>query len=333
MNFKPTILFAALILTACGQVQTQEQSTLASTPVDSIYSIENIVGDLYWAKSANHNTLFLVTDGGTILADPLNPAFAEWLKVELAERFDSEVGYVLYSHHHWDHASGGKVFSDTAEFVGHQNFISGLALPMPANYRPLDLNRDGAIQPNEATGGLAADFDIADENGDGNITGAELNRNVYAPNITYAERLSLVLGDAEVQVIYSGLNHSDDGSIVYFPKERVAFAVDFLNFYRLPAGLHGSSIQAWLESIDLMLGLDVEFLLPGHRNMGTKQDLLEYRQYFVDLQEAVSVAVDSGLTLEQTLSSVTMDQYSGWERYETASARNIAEAYRLASED
>ena len=90
-------------------------------------TISNIGEDLYWVQSNVHYTVFLVTDQGIILADPINHSFAEWLKGQLEERFNVPVRYVLYSHNHPDHASGGSVFEDTAQFVGHENMIRNLA--------------------------------------------------------------------------------------------------------------------------------------------------------------------------------------------------------------
>src|ERR1044072_3770160 len=46
-----------------------------------------LTGDLYRARNGNWYTIFLVTRDGIILGDPINPAFASWLKGELATRF------------------------------------------------------------------------------------------------------------------------------------------------------------------------------------------------------------------------------------------------------
>ena len=70
-----------------------------------------------------------MTPGGIVMTDPINREFSLWLKGEFARRFDVPVRYVLYSHPDWDHASGGVVFADTAEFVGHENIPAALALP------------------------------------------------------------------------------------------------------------------------------------------------------------------------------------------------------------
>src|SRR5688500_4206500 len=97
--------------------------------------IVNVTGQLYRAQNNNHYTVFLVTPEGVIMSDPINRDFARWLKAEIAARFKVPVRYVLYTHRDWDHASGGIVFADTAEFVGHRDMLP--ARPPPAGNPPL----------------------------------------------------------------------------------------------------------------------------------------------------------------------------------------------------
>jgi glyoxylase-like metal-dependent hydrolase (beta-lactamase superfamily II) len=86
--------------------------------------IVNVTGQLYRAQNDNHYTVFLVTPEGVIMSDPINRDFSRWLKNEIATRFKVPVRYVLYTHRDWDHASGGVVFADTAQFVGHINMLA-----------------------------------------------------------------------------------------------------------------------------------------------------------------------------------------------------------------
>ena len=82
-------------------------------------SITNIAGDVYQFKNNFHNSVFMVTPGGIIFVDPINKGASTWLKAELTRRFNRPVKYVIYSHDHADHISGGEVFADTAIFVSH----------------------------------------------------------------------------------------------------------------------------------------------------------------------------------------------------------------------
>lgn len=113
MKHRTVWLIGLAVLIALGATCTQAQ--------EPVRGIVHVTGDLYRAQDNNHFTAFLVTPEGIILTDPINNDFAEWLRTELDARFGVPVRYVVYSHSDFDHASGGAVFADTAEFVGHEN--------------------------------------------------------------------------------------------------------------------------------------------------------------------------------------------------------------------
>ena len=84
--------------------------------------ITNIAGDLYRFQNNFHYSVFLVTPDGIIATDPINAEAAQWLKEQLAEQFNQSVKYLIYSHDHADHISGGEVFKeDGAIVVAHEN--------------------------------------------------------------------------------------------------------------------------------------------------------------------------------------------------------------------
>ena len=82
---------AAIVLLAltCSPAIAQQQKP-------PVRSITRLAGDLYRVQNNDHYTLFLVTSGGIILADPINVDAANWLKAELADRFpNAPVRYVF----------------------------------------------------------------------------------------------------------------------------------------------------------------------------------------------------------------------------------------------
>src|SRR5262245_57052857 len=128
---------------------------------------------------------------------------ATWLKAELTRRFKVPVKYVIYSHSHWDHASGGAVYADTARFIGQENLLKNIAMPpadtaLPQNVRAQDTNGNGRIEREEAQGNIRAQFELYDANKDGALTGAEVARgpiaNVRAPDVAYTDRINIYLG-------------------------------------------------------------------------------------------------------------------------------------------
>ena len=85
-------------------------------------SLTQITDDVWRFDNNFHASMVVVTDEGAVVGDPINAAAAEWLEGEIMSRFGKEVSYVLASHSHGDHASGGEVFADTATIIAHKNY-------------------------------------------------------------------------------------------------------------------------------------------------------------------------------------------------------------------
>src|SRR5207244_12923688 len=124
-------------------------------------------------------SVFMVTSEGIILAKPIGTEMAAWLKPELARRFNVPVKYVIYSHYHWDHASGGDAYADTARFVGHENLLKGLKMAppntlLPPNVLVQDTNSNGVIEKAETQGNLKNQFEHHDTNKEGGLSGADV---------------------------------------------------------------------------------------------------------------------------------------------------------------
>ncbi len=108
-HLKAAILFFCLIYSQLSFSQDQPSR-----------SISNITGDLYRFQNNNHYSVFLVTDEGIIVTDPISKEAAAWLNDQLKKRFNKPVKYLVYSHDHADHISGGEVFGDEVIVVGHE---------------------------------------------------------------------------------------------------------------------------------------------------------------------------------------------------------------------
>jgi len=108
------VLILLVALTPWAQAQTQ-------APAPPVREITPIAGDVYRFRNNNHYAVFAVTPAGIIATDPINAEAAQWLKAELQKRFSQPVKYLIYSHDHADHISGGAVFADTAIVVAHEN--------------------------------------------------------------------------------------------------------------------------------------------------------------------------------------------------------------------
>ena len=315
----------------------------ASLSEEQVWTITHINGGVYRAATNNHGTVFLVTEEGIILADPLSLEFATWLKGEFETRFGVPVRYVVYSHYHWDHASGGEVFADTARFVGHANMLSYLEMP-PAStslsqvigqYEPvaaLDTNGNGVVEQSEAPedfqrfpGSTQSQFEGFDETEDGVLSGAEVVRGplkfVHPPDIRYTDELQISLAGKRVKLTWVGdMNHSSDTSLITFPDDDVMLIVDYVS-QRLPnreMDYELGKFPEWMSAIRQTeeMAKEFEFVATGHGPVGTWEDVSAWREYLEKLRDAVAAGIAGGQTLEEMQRDITMDEYSDWEGFD-----------------
>ncbi|WP_115717113.1 MBL fold metallo-hydrolase [Gallaecimonas mangrovi] len=77
------------------------------------YKIEPVTGGLYRFTAGHYESVFLVTDQGILLTDPLNDKAATWLHKALKSRYpNTPIRYLIYSHNHVDHALGADKLVD-----------------------------------------------------------------------------------------------------------------------------------------------------------------------------------------------------------------------------
>jgi glyoxylase-like metal-dependent hydrolase (beta-lactamase superfamily II) len=355
MHWRSRIRFlaasAAAVLTLAGAAEAAAPVSPAANPRRII---ENVRGDIWRAGNGNWWAMIYVTPAGIVLADPINVDFAKWLKGELDTRFPGKpVRYVIYSHSHWDHIEGGAAFADTATFVAQEGVsknMDGRYPHMPGDM--LDRNQNGTIEQAEIDGpsnahpgicGMGPTFVAShDRDRDGHLTPAELYADVPRPTLSYSQRMSLTLGGRTLQLIFPGKNHADDGTVIYFPAEKVAFSTDF------PAdALVGPSMRSlpsacgafdehpmaeWIASYRTIEALDFDLLAQGHGQVNfTKRDVTEGREYFEYLRDQVQAGMKAGKSLDELRRTLMLEKYKDWAFYERLRVMNIDAAYNNLS--
>ena len=118
-------LAALLAMSLAAHAQAPARPQVATTKVEGT---ENV----YIFRNGNHQSMFVVTNDGVIATDPIGygrPTGGQTYLDEIRKVTDKPVKYVIYSHHHFDHAAGGKAFKDAgATFVAHEKAKQQLAV-------------------------------------------------------------------------------------------------------------------------------------------------------------------------------------------------------------
>lgn len=237
---------------------------------ESRREIVHVAGDVYLFHNDFHVSVFMVTGEGVIATDPITPEAAAWLNDEIEQRFGQSVEYVIYSHDHFDHVAGGAAFED-ATFVAHNNAPEHIA---------------------------ASEYPIV------------------MPDITFSDELVLQLGDKRVELFYLGPSHSDNMIYMRFPEESVLFIVDTLEMKMVPFMDFGDDyIEGILSTLRALEDVDFEILVAGHSMshdhspVGTRDDLVEFRQYIEILKERVAAELAAGKSVDEIKAAVTMPEY------------------------
>jgi glyoxylase-like metal-dependent hydrolase (beta-lactamase superfamily II) len=118
------VLFA---LVAAGPAAALAQEATPAPPTDEVVQFAD---DTYAFVSSGYVSLFIVTPEGVVATDPasqFDEGRAERYKAAIAAVTDQPVRYLVYSHDHADHATGGEVFADSATFISHRNAVAKIA--------------------------------------------------------------------------------------------------------------------------------------------------------------------------------------------------------------
>jgi len=265
---------------------SQAQAPVTPSAQNPVREISKIAGEVYRFRNNNHYSVFAVTPAGIIATDPINAPAATWLKDELKKRWpDKPIKFVVYSHDHADHISGGEVWSDTATVVAHANAKEAI----------LGEKRPTAV-----------------------------------PQVTFSDQATIELGGTVLELSWVGRNHSNNSLVMRFPKEKIAFAVDFIPVNAMAfRDFPDAYLDEWIDSLRRVEAMEFDILAPGHGPLGNKANVTAFRNYLEDLRGQVMAAARAGKSLEETKKTVDLSKYKDWSGYEQMGQLNIEGVYRL----
>jgi len=96
------------------------------------------------------------------------------------------------------------------------------------------------------------------------------------PQITYADEAQVFLGGKEVSAHHLGRGHTNGDAVILFPSERVLHTGDLFVNGSAPFIDYSAkgSIVEWDKTLDRVLALDFDIVIPGHGPVAKKADLM-----------------------------------------------------------
>lgn len=299
--------------------------------------VREIAENIYMATGVG-NTVMIVTDEGNVLFDTgLVLQVAKQMKL-LKEVSDAPISHIVLSHSHADHIGGAKFWrEESTEIVAHADFEEEQRYL--SELEPYQYGRNRTLFPWMPAWEDRPDIELMRYGG-------------IEPSITVGdwETYSFTLAGVEFQVIGTPGAEGADNAVLWLPAQKILFSGDFFGpqFPQFPNvfTMRGEKIRKpmeYIKSLDLLLKLDPEVVVPSHLNptVGAAQihaDMKKIRDAVQYVHDATVEGMNSGKTVYQLMEEITLppeldlvqnhgrvdwavrsiwDYYAGWFKFDS----------------
>jgi glyoxylase-like metal-dependent hydrolase (beta-lactamase superfamily II) len=244
----------------------------------SSLEVARVTDDVHALYGLGSNVGILRTDDGAVVVDTMTFQMQGREVRERAEQLGGGAAQVIINtHYHLDHTHGNPAFAPGLEVVSTERTLAYL--------RALDAN----YWQGEAEGTL--------------------------PNETFQDEHELRIGGKRVRLIHPGRGHTDGDLVVLFVEDRVLHTGDLFFNGRYPnIDLEaGGSVQAWAATLDRVLALEFDHVIPGHGPVTDRAGLVAFQRFIQQLADVGREAAKSGRSLEETQRGAALDADTGYE--------------------
>lgn len=231
--------------------------------------VHEVVANVYYLEGAGGNVGVAVGDDGVVMVDDQFAPLSEKLVAAIRTITDAEIRFVINTHVHPDHVGGNASFASMGvPIMAHDNVRVRMAQGI----------RGGAPSPPEAR-----------------------------PILTYADSAALRLGGGPIRVFKVPAAHTDGDSFVHFTGPDVMHLGDVFRTTGYPVidVANGGTASGTLEALQTVIDMagPETVLIPGHGELSTRDDVVEFRDMIVEVRGRVSGLIEQGMTLEQVLAA------------------------------
>jgi cyclase len=219
----------------------------------------------------------LRTDVGSIVVDTMTFTLQGREIREQARKLAGPVQAIVNTHYHLDHTHGNPAFA------------SGLRVVATERTRAYLDHLDADYWEGDAAGTL--------------------------PNELFERDHVIELGGKTVQLLHPGRGHTDGDLVALFVEDRVLHTGDlFFNGTYPNIDLEaGGSVKEWVETLDRVLALDFDRVIPGHGPVTDRAGLQAFQRFMRQLAEAGAQAARENRPLEEMQQTAAVDADEGYD--------------------
>jgi glyoxylase-like metal-dependent hydrolase (beta-lactamase superfamily II) len=256
------------------------------------------------------NAGFIDTPDGVVVIDALgSPALARELMAEIRRVTGRKVTHVVLTHYHADHIYGLQEFKQAgARIIAHRGGLEYLN-SQTAEQRLIASRTELAPWIDAQTRLVPADLWL-----DG--------------------RLELSVGGKRIVIIPVGPAHTAEDLAIHLPGEKVLFAGDLVFRGRIPFVGQANSGH-WIQSLDTLLSLDAEVVVPGHGELSTsaRQDMQTTRDYLAYLRQTMGRAAREMEPFDEAYARTDWSRFEHLPLFKAANRMNAYNTYLLMEQE
>ena len=131
------------------------------------------------------------------------------------------------------------------------------------------------------------------------------------PTRTFNGRLNLDVGGRQVELIEVGPAHTAGDTLVYVPDAKTVYTGDILFINGTPIVWAGP-LSNWIAACDLMLGMDVDTVVPGHGPLSDKAGISQVRDYLCFVDTEATTRFHAGMDAWDAARDIALNGFADW---------------------
>ncbi len=152
-----------------------------------------------------------------------------------------------------------------------------------------------------------------------------------APTTVFSGRMTIRVGETDVEMIEVGPAHTAGDVIVHVPSRKTIFTGDILFIDGTPL-MWAGPVQNWLAACQLILDSDVDTIVPGHGPVTDKAGVRRVMSYLSYIDQQARLRFDAGMGREEAALDIALGDFASWGDAERI-AVNVDTLYRSYAGD
>ncbi len=150
------------------------------------------------------------------------------------------------------------------------------------------------------------------------------------PTRTFDGQLTVAVGDKQCHLIQVGPAHTAGDVLIHVPDDGVVFTGDILFVEGTPIVWAGP-IGNWIEACELILGLGVHVIVPGHGPITDDRGPRAVCDYLSFVEAEATERYHGGMSVADAAADIDLGPFEGWSDSERIVV-NVASVYRQLSQ-